>query len=118
SASVVNGLFYYDYPSQAQGAQLNQTLDGINYASRLAQNVIQNVTYVTASAIVSASYTLIRNNREFIQNETIAYISSSWSMASYDEVTCKRDVGHIIDAVSTDLLYGGNERSTNAGVFY
>jgi hypothetical protein len=118
SASVVNGRFYYDYPSQAQGAQLNQTLDGINYASKLAQKVIQNVTYVTASAIVSASYALIRKNREFIQNETIAYVSSSWSTASYIESTCKRDVGHIIDAVSTDLLYGGNERSTNAGVFY
>jgi len=118
SASVVNGRFYYDYPSQAQGAQLNQTLDGINYASKLAQKVIQNVTYVTASAVVSASYALIRKNREFIQNETIAYLSSSWSTASYIESTCKRDVGHIIDAVSTDLLYGGNERSTNAGVFY
>ena len=118
SASVVNGRFYYDYPSQAQGAQLNQTIDGINYASKLAQKVIQNVTYVTASAIVSASYALIRKNREFIQNETIAYVSSSWSTASYIETTCKRDVGHIIDAISTDLLYGGNERSTNAGVFY
>jgi hypothetical protein len=118
SASLFNGIFYYEFPSQAQGAQLNQTLDGINYASKLAQKVIQNVTYVTASAIVSASYALIRNNREFIQNETIAYVSSSWSTASYNEVTCKRDVGHIIDAVSTDLLYGGNERSTNAGVFY
>jgi len=118
SASLFNGIFYYDFPSQAQGAQLNQTIDGINYASRLAQNVIQNITYVTASAVVSASYSLIRKNREFIQNETIAYLSSSWSTASYDEVTCKRDVGHIIDAVSTDLLYGGNERSTNAGVFY
>jgi hypothetical protein len=118
SASLFNGIFYYEFPSQAQGAQLNQTLDGINYASKLAQKVIQNVTYVTASAIVSASYALIRNNREFIQNETIAYVSSSWSTASYNEVTCKRDVGHIIDAVSTDLLYGGNERSTKAGVFY
>jgi hypothetical protein len=118
SASVFNGKFYYQYPSQAQGAQLNQTLDGINYASKLAQNIVQNVTYVTPSAIVSASYALIRKNREFIQNETIAYLSSSWSTASYIESTCKRDVGHIIDAVSTDLLYGGNERSTNAGVFY
>jgi len=118
SASLFNGIFYYQYPSQAQGAQINQTLDGINYASKLAQNIVQNVTYVTASANVSASYALIRKNREFIQNETIAYLSSSWSTASYVETTCKRDVGHIIDAVSTDLLYGGNERSTYAGIFY
>jgi hypothetical protein len=118
SASLVNGKFYFESASQAQGAQLNQTLDGINYASKLAQKVIQNVTYVTASAVVSASYALIRNNREFIQSESIAYLSSSWSTAEYSESICKRDIGHIIDAVSTDLLYGGNERSTNAGVFY
>ncbi|MGY8867992.1 MAG: hypothetical protein ACKVJK_20495, partial [Methylophagaceae bacterium] len=43
SASVFNGKFYLEYPSQAQGSQLNQTLDGIRYASRLAQNIASNV---------------------------------------------------------------------------
>ena len=118
SASIFNGKFYYDFPSQAQGAQLQQTLDGINYAGRLAESIVRGYTFQTASAVLSGSVELIRNNREFIENETIAFLSSSWDGFTYNEITCKRDVTHIIDAVSTDLLYGGNERSVNAGDYY
>jgi len=127
SASVVNGKFYYEYPSAAiisgssspnSGSQLVPTLDGIRYAGRMAENIVRGYTYVTASVDISGSVELIRNNKEFIQNETIEFISSSWSNFEYNEVTCKRDVGFILDAVSTDLLYGGNERSVTAGDFY
>jgi hypothetical protein len=118
SASVVNGKFYYDYPSQAQGAQLNQTLDGVIYASRLAQKLITNTIFVSPSAQTNRAYNLLVTNKEFIQNETIAYISSSWSTKEYNQTTCKRDIGHIIDAVATDLKWGGNERSVTAGRFY
>jgi hypothetical protein len=118
SASVVNGKFYYDFPSLAETAQLNQTLDGIKYASNLAQKVVLNVLYQTASAQIVDSYNTIRNNRRFIQSESIAYISSSWSTHEYNETTCKRDISYILDAVSTDVLYGGNERTITAGVYY
>ena len=64
------------------------------------------------------SNTILVNNKDFIKDEVIPYISSSWSTHQYVESTCKRDIVHIIDAVSTDLLYGGNERTINAGVFY
>jgi hypothetical protein len=118
SASVVNGKFYLEYPSQATGSQLQQTLDGINYASTLAQHIVRNRTFVTASAEVSASYNLLFENKEFIQNETIAYLSSSWSDFYYSESKCKRDIGYIVDAVATDLKYNGNERSVIAGDYY
>jgi hypothetical protein len=118
SASIFNGLFYWEFPSQAQGAQLQQTLDGINYASRLAQKVIQNVEFTTVGANTLNAASLLVNNKVFIQDETIAYLSSSWSEQAYIESTCKRDVGHVIDAIRTDLVYGGNERSRNAGIFY
>ena len=118
SSSIFNGKFYYDFPSKAQGAQLQQTLDGINYAGRLAESIVRGYEFQTASAVLSGSVELIRNNREFIENETIAFLSSSWDGFTYNETTCKRDVTHIIDAVSTDLLYGGNERSVNAGDYY
>ena len=118
SASVVNGKFYYEYPSEATGSQLQQTLDGIKYAGRMAENIVRGYTYQTASVLISGSVELIRNNKEFIQEETIAFISSSWDNFDYNSVTCKRDVGYILDAVATDLLYGGNERSVVAGRFY
>jgi len=116
--SVINGQFYYEFPSQAQGSQLNQTLDGINYASRLAQKVVTGTLLSTPAVNKTNAASLLVNNKEFIQEETIAYISSSWSSFNYNEVTCKRDVGYIIDAVATDLIYGGNERTRKAAEFY
>ena len=118
SASVVNGKFYYEYPSEATSSQLVQTLDGIRYASKLSEKIIQNILFVTASFEVSASNVLLNENKQFIKDEAIAYLSSSWSNFNYNEVTCKRDIGFIIDAVRTDLVYGGNERSAKAGEFY
>jgi hypothetical protein len=118
SSSIVNGKYYLEFPSAAETTQINQTLDGIEYASKLTQKLIQNIIFETASMEVSASYNLIRENREFVKSETIAYLSSSWSTFDYNESLCRRDIGHIIDAVSTDLLYGGNERSNTAGEFY
>ena len=118
SASVINGKYYYLDPSQATGYQLNETLDGIRYASELAQKVVLNTLFVTQSAEKINAYNLIRNNRQFIQSESIAYISSSWSTHEYNQQTCKRDISYIIDAVTTDLVYGGNERAITAGVFY
>jgi hypothetical protein len=118
SASIVNGKFYYEYPSEATGSQLQQTLDGIRYASGMAQKIVLNTPFVTASSATSASYGLLRNNKTFIADEVVSYVSSSWSDASYIEATCKRDVGFLIDAVSTDILYGGNERSVIAGRYY
>ncbi len=118
SASIINGKYYYLEPSQATGYQLNETLDGIRYASNLAQKVILNSLYVTQSAEKLNAYNLIRNNREFIQSESIAYLSSSWSTHQYNETTCKRDISYIIDGVTTDLIYGGNERTLTSGIFY
>jgi len=118
SASAMSGKYYYEYPSQAQYAQLNQTLDGIKYASTLAQKVVVNTVLQTPTNQIQTAYNVLVNNKEFIQNETIAYVSSSWSSVYYNEDKCKRDVGHIVDAVATDVLYGGNERSITAGVFY
>jgi hypothetical protein len=123
--SVMSGEFYFRYPSKATllgdgdgEGQLKQTIDGIKYASRISQKVIQKALFVTASLEASASFDLLRKNKQFIANEVIAYVSSSWSSVKYNETTCKRDVGYLIDAAATDVLYGGNERSIIAGTYY
>jgi hypothetical protein len=127
SASIVNGKFYFEFPSSAtvsgstspnETAQLYPTLDGIRYAGRMSEKIIQNIIFQTASLEVSASVELLRNNRRFIQKETIEYVSSSWSQVVYNEESCSRDVGFLVDAVTTDLLYGGEERSVTAADFY
>ena len=118
SASVVNGKFYLEYPSQAETSQLNKTLDGVEYASKLTQKLIQNIEFVNASSEATTTHNLLLDNKLLIQNETIEYISSSWSDFSYSEGLCRRDIGHIVDAAATDVLYGGNERAVQAASFY
>ena len=118
SASIVSGKYYYEHPSQATTTQLNQTLDGVNYASRLAQKVLQNTKYVYQNEQrIGAGDGLVKN-KELIQKETIAYISSSWGGFDYSEVSCSRDIGYIIDAIRTDFIYGGNERIRTAAEYY
>ena len=116
--SITAGTFYYLFPSAATGSQLIQTVDGITYAQRLTNKLINNVVLENPSDERTATYNLLYNNKELLQNEVISYISSSWSGFEYIESKCSRDVGYIVDAVATDVLYGGNERSIKAGEFY
>ena len=85
SASSVNAKFYYQFPSEANGtgSQSQQTVDGINYASQLADQIVKGATFSLPSNQLSASVELLRSNREFIQSESISYLSSSWEVFDY-----------------------------------
>jgi hypothetical protein len=71
----------------------------------------------TSTSIYSA-YNLLLLNRSFIQAETIAYINTSFVGLVYSTSTCKRDVGYIVDAVTYDVLYGGNSQTADAADSY
>jgi len=64
------------------------------------------------------AFELLLNNRAFIQAETVAFINTSYVGVVYSTATCKRDVGYIIDAVSYDVLYGGNSQIAVAADSY
>ena len=56
--------------------------------------------YVKASAIV-------KSNKEFIQDEVIYFINTTYPSLVYNETKCRRDTGLIIDGIVTDLKAGG-----------
>ena len=116
--SINAGVFYYKYPSEATGSQLFPTLDGIQYAGEVAKEVVSGSIFSEPTSDKVNAYELVHENRTLIQDEVIQYISSSWNSFDYDDVKCRRDVGYILDAATTDLIYGGNERSIIAGDFY
>ena len=58
------------------------------------------------------------SNKEFIQEEIIAYIADQYPNLEYGKTKCKQDVGFIIDAVAYDLVYGGNWQTYNATKSY
>lgn len=65
---------------------------------------------------------LIAVNKEFIKNEVVGFVTTTYpsllSNPDYDETTCKRDVGYIVDAISKDLAFGGNYYSVQSGLAY
>jgi hypothetical protein len=62
--------------------------------------------------------TIIQANRNFIIEEGIAYITANYSGLTYDQTKCRRDIGLIVDAVTYDVLYGGNSQTADAADEY
>jgi hypothetical protein len=61
---------------------------------------------------------LLQKNRTFLQTEVVSYVNATYPTFKYDESFCFRDTGLIVDAVSQDLLVGGNTKSIEAGLAY
>jgi len=69
-------------------------------------------------ATTEAGVALLEANRSFIQAELVAYINKTYNIFTYNEGTCYRDVGYIVDSVAFDLLHGGNRQAVQSGVYY
>jgi len=67
--------------------------------------------YENAAAIMKA-------NKEFIQDEVIFYINSTFPALTYDEAKCRRDSALILTAVGFDVALGTNYNSVTAGLAY
>jgi hypothetical protein len=73
-----------------------------------------------------AAADLIRLNRQFLQEEIIAWINYNVANSvapftpafTYDRNYCKRDIGLIVDAITFDLDYGEYNRTISAGLKY
>ncbi len=61
---------------------------------------------------------LLTSNKEFLKAEVIAYINATYPALVYDQATCSRDVGLIVDALDDDLDYNSNASSIDAGYAY
>lgn len=65
------------------------------------------------------SYTLIQANRSYIINDAYNYISQIYPyFVNPDPVKCKRDLGYIVDAISTDIRDYTNENTIIATESY
>ena len=77
---------------------------------------------LTASTDVNVNnaYVIIEANKAFLVAETISYINQTYNSGAfyYDQASCYRDIGLMVDAVSQDILLGGNQRSVEAGLSY
>ena len=85
----------------------------------VTDQIVPNGLTTSTNTRVWNAYNLLQANRSYLQDEVIAYVEATKTPSFvYNQLTCARDVGYIIDSVSFDLLYGGNRQSIQSGVYY
>ena len=72
------------------------------------------------SADLTNAKILLESNVDFIKDETVGYINTTYPalVGSYDSEKCARDIQYIIEALMYDLVYGGNSETRKAGIKY
>jgi len=101
------------------GTNFSLIIDILNNGTQgITDMVVPSGSASSAPPIVHA-YTQLQNNKAYLQSEVVAYVNSIATPGfTYDEATCFRDAGYIIDSISFDCLYGGNRQSIMSGVYY
>ena len=119
-----------DYLYQTTVAQNTALTPGTQTEATTVFNNISKVYSIlnsgigTANGVVTTdagklnSETLIDQNQDFIKEEVIGYLTTTYPGFSYDQNKCRRDVGYILDAISYDLTHGGNNESIQAALAY
>ena len=106
-------------------------IDNILESLNTITNIISSGSVVAASLVpislvpnsdetAKNAYNILKANTPFIVDEVIHYIDSTYNPGAfeYDEELCYRDLGLIVDAVSQDILLGGNQKSIESGLAY
>ena len=102
----------------AAQAKVNKITNIINNGPAAASELFPISLTPSTDTNADRAYDLLVANREFIKDEIIAYIDSTFTGFVYDKDKCFRDVGYMIDSVGFDVLYGGNKQSVQNGVYY
>ena len=81
--------------------------------------IVPNGLTSSADANVQNAYAILQANKAYLQAEAVAFVESTKTSGfTYNQTKCARDVGYMVDSVSTDLLYGGNRQAVQSGVYY
>ena len=108
-------------------SSVNGGITTLNIVTIVGPTVINNTYTVILPTINSTIYSqvyinaqnIISSNNSIITSDTISYLLNTYrGKFNYNENTCYRDLGYILDAMVIDLLVNGNYQSVNAGLAY
>ena len=100
---------------------VNQIINIINHGPGAANTKTPISLTRSNSANVLNAVNALHANREFIQSEVSAYVTTNFvsnTVTGYDESKCLRDTNLIIDSVAFDILYNSNTQSQFSGLQY
>ena len=98
-------------------------VNGVQSVSEPGDGVADALVFPTPDVLPTTdaddAATQLQANRAFIAAEVVAYVNANTPPSGYDQVKCARDVRYIVDALTYDVLYGGNSATiTNARAYY
>lgn len=79
--------------------------------------LIEPATSWVSTALVTARTALV-NAKSSIQSDAVQFIVKTYPALEFNQTTCSRDVGYIVDALGFDLMFGANFASIKAGLAY
>ena len=101
--------------------------ENFNIIIRMINNGITNqpaVTFTNPTGIAAGflnAKNLIAGNKEFIKQETVAWIAANYTIGTipnYNATKTAKDVEYVVDSIIYDLIYGGDSASIDIAISY
>ena len=103
----------------------SQVVDNINIIrSHISANGGTNLQAQLILPVINETpYASLNTNKQNVIDDTSQFIIDNFTLNgqpfAYNSTACSRDVGYIVDALSYDILYGGNSATVrNADAYY
>ena len=122
---AVPNVLQSTYPQQFDNTQplggvahavVNEAFDVI--CSLILKGPSNKPTAGTINTGIGTAYSLLQKNKAFIQEQVQLHIANVYPSFSYNVTVCNRDVGLIVDCVSSDVYWGQHDRAIAAGNGY
>jgi hypothetical protein len=83
----------------------------------ITPTLLAPTTSWVASGLVAAN-TALQAAKSQIQLDCLAYVKAHNATLLFNQTTCSRDVGYMIDAIGYDMMFGSNFLSCQTGMSY
>lgn len=110
---LTSGTTEYNRVSDNFDEILDILINGLSFANTI---VFPNPTGITSAQ--QRARNILDANRDFIEEEGIAFITQNYPSLSYNESTCRRDIRYVLDSIKYDILYQGNSQTLVAAQQY
>lgn len=103
---------------QTEADGLLQIIEDVVTAGNLDSLPAESLPDITwASSALQSSHAALIAAKSTIQSDGVQYVKVNYDF-TFNETTCSRDVGYIVDALAYDMVFGSNYRSVTAGLAY
>jgi hypothetical protein len=97
-------------------ARIQDTIDTITNNGTLPTEILPGTSWVAASLVTARNRFI--DIKDDLRADAVAWVRYNYPTLVFNETTCSRDVGYILDAVGYDLMFGSNFASIKAALAY